>query len=128
MSVLDTSFLIDLLRGKDGAKAILKDLEDSDLFLGSPSLMELWCGAALSNSSVSEKNKIYELLGSLNLLPLDDDSAKDAGEIEAFLIKKGLQIQVENIMIAGIARSKGKKVVSRDSDYSRIPGLKVLKY
>jgi predicted nucleic acid-binding protein len=32
------------------------------------------------------------------------------------------------VMTAGIALSRGETVVTADSDYARIPGLKVLKY
>lgn len=45
-----------------------------------------------STKSETEKAKINELLSSLTVLPLDEKSAKEAGEIEAELMKKGITI------------------------------------
>ncbi len=130
MACLETSFLIDLLRGKREVAALKDQLYESEssLAIAAPSITELWSGALLSNFPDVEKAKITELIQSLEILNLDEESAKEAGEIEAGLLRKGLAIQTEDIMIAGIARVHGEKLVTRDPHYARIPGLRVLKY
>ena len=130
MAVLDTTFLIDLLRGKDNVSQLLEELDttESILAVGAPSAMELWAGAILADASEKEKKKVSQLLDSLQVYALDLASAKEAGDIEAQLIKDGSIIQAEDIMIAGIARMHGEKVVTRDNGYARIPNLRVLKY
>ena len=61
-------------------------------------------------------------------MPSDEKAAKAAGEIEAQLLSKGTMIQREDAMIAGITIANGETLVTRDSDYAKIPGLRVLKY
>lgn len=75
-----------------------------------------------------EKANINELISSLIILPLEEKASKEAAEIEAGLIKKGGQIETEDVMIAAIAKVNGKRLVTRDEHYARIPGLRVLKY
>ena len=129
MACLETTFLIDLLRGKDEVCTLKDELDKTEtLTVAAPSIMEIWSGALLAKLSAAEKAKINALLQSLHVLPLDGESAKEAGDIEAELFQKGLPIETEDVMIAGIARAHGEKVVTRDQHYARIPGLKVLKY
>ncbi len=130
MAVLDTTFLVDLLRGKAAVRDLKEDLDKTEtiLAIAAPSIMELWAGTELSKMPEKEKKKVGELIASLSALPLDEKSAKIAGEIEARLMEKGLPIETEDIMIAGIAIANGDKVVTRDAHYARIEGLSVLKY
>ncbi|MBI2580289.1 PIN domain-containing protein [Candidatus Woesearchaeota archaeon] len=130
MACLETSFLIDLLRGKESVRQLKDELDrtETSLLIAAPSLMELWSGAHFAKASTAEKEKIAALAESFEVLPLDASSAKEAGEIEADLLARGVTIQAEDVMIAGIARLHGQKVVTRDNDYVRIPGLKILKY
>jgi len=130
MACLETTFLIDLLKGKTEAESVKDELEKIEpiLFIPAPALMELWSGANAGNVPDKEKEKIQNLINSLVILPLDEKSAKEAGDIEAELIKKGLPVETEDIMIAGICRANGEKLVTRDAHYARISGLKLLKY
>lgn len=61
-------------------------------------------------------------------MPFTESAAKRAAEIQVFLEQKGQMIQSEDTMIAACALVRGEKVVTRDSGYTRIPGLVVLKY
>jgi predicted nucleic acid-binding protein len=130
MACLDTSFLIDLLRGRQEVHPLKDELDRTEavLAIAAPSIMELWAGAELAKVPGKEKERIAELLTSLTVLPLDEQSAKAAGETEAELLRKGSPIETEDIMTAGIARAHGEKVVTRDAHYTRIIGLRVLKY
>ncbi len=130
MACLETTFLVDLLQGKKDVKELKEEIDRTEnaVSVAAPSVMELWTGTLLSKIPAGEKEKINELLLSLTILPLDEKSAKESGEIEAELIKTGMTIETEDIMIAGIARANGETVVTRDPHYARIRGLKVLKY
>jgi len=130
MACLETTFIIDLLRGNHEAKSVKDELDDTEtrLCIASPSVMELWNGALIAKESASEKKKINDLIESLEVLSLDAQSAKEAAEIQAELNQKGHTIQIHDTMIAAIARMNGEKLVTRDQDYARIPGLKLLKY
>ncbi len=130
MTCLETSFLIDLVRGSQEIVELKNELNRSEarLTIASPSLMELWSGALLRKVSDAQMHRIAELATAFQILPFDAETAKEAGEIEAALIKKGMQIQTEDIMIAAIAMTHGEKLVTRDSDFARIDGLRLLKY
>lgn len=130
MACLDTTFIIDLLRGKEEISPLKDTLSrtESRLAVAAPSVMELWVGAQLVSKSTEEKVKIDELLQSLIILELNEHSAKLAGEIEAGLIRSGQIIDTEDCMIAGIAISNGETLVTRDAHFARIPRLRILKY
>jgi len=128
MVCLETTFLIDILKGDPGVKDIMNSLERNILLPASPSVMELWSGALLADLPEKEKEKIGSLLESLAVLPLDEAAAKGAGEIEVSLLKKGEMIDVEDVMIAAIAITNGEKLVSRDPHYARVKNLRLEKY
>ncbi|MEK6838019.1 MAG: PIN domain-containing protein, partial [Nanoarchaeota archaeon] len=83
MAVLESSFLIDILRNYRSAVSLLDELErkGESMFVAAPSVMELWEGALKSKVSEKEKAKVDELLASMNVLSLDSLSAKRAAEI-----------------------------------------------
>ncbi len=129
MACLETTFLIDLLRGSQEIKDLKEELEKEGLLsVAAPSVMEIWAGAMTANLSQKNKTKINELISSLSVLPLDERSAKEAGEIEAKLLKSGSTIEVEDTMIAAICIVNGEKLVTRDEHYAKILGLKIMKY
>lgn len=130
MVCLETTFLIDLIRGENAAVILKDELEkhESVLSVTAVSVMELWSGASLAKVPVKEYEKINELLESLEVLDLDLESAKESGVIEADLARRGLPIQSTDVMIAGIAKTHHEKLVTRDEHFVRIPGLRVLKY
>jgi len=130
MACLETTFLIDLLRGKPEVNSLKDELDKAktELTVAAPSLMELWSGACLVGLPKKEKEKIDALFQSLAILPLDERSAKEAGEIEAELVKNGKTITIEDVMIAAIAKVHNETLITRDAHYARIPGLKILKY
>ncbi|MBI4439890.1 PIN domain-containing protein [Candidatus Woesearchaeota archaeon] len=130
MAVLDSSFLIDILRNKPSAVDLLDDLErkESVLAVAAPSVMEMWEGALLSSIPDREKKRVEELLTHLTVFPLDEAAAKRSAEVEAGLIRQGQQIGGVDIMVAGIALTRGDTLVSGDAHFARIPGLRVLKY
>jgi predicted nucleic acid-binding protein len=129
VTVLDTSFLIDIFRNEPAAVKHLDHLEQEDLLqITAPTIMELWLGALQSNAPEREKARIEEFLEALLVLSFDMRAAKEAAEIEAALLKKGQMIDIEDTMIAGIARSHGEKIVTRDEHFKRIVGLKIETY
>jgi|SRR3990167_6836201 len=126
MACLETTFLIDLLRGKPEIKEFKDELDKSEtlICIAAPSVMEIWNKI----TRLPQKDRINELISSCVILPLDEKSAKEAADIQTELQKVGAIIDLEDIMIAAIARSNGEKLVTRDEHYAKIKGLKILKY
>ena len=63
------------------------------------------------------------------MLPLDFESAKEAGEIYADKKRRGSPIDPEDAMIAGICRTHGEAILTRNvNHFSGIDGVKVKSY
>src|SRR3989338_5432212 len=63
MTCLETSFLIDLFRGKEKVNKLMDELNkhEEQLTVAAPTIMELWSGALLAIHSEREKAKIIQL-------------------------------------------------------------------
>lgn len=128
--ILETSFLIDFLRNEKDAVTKLRTLVENDEVLGiaAPTIFELWTGLYALDKTETKKNRINSVIKNLILYHLDDESAKVSGKINGELIKKGIKIDPEDCMIAGIAISNNKKILTRDDHFDRIEGLRVENY
>ena len=130
MVCLETSFIIDFLRGKENARIFLKRLgERRDIAtITTPTIMEIISGAELEESK-REKKEILNLLNTLTILPLDESSSILAGEIEAKLAMGGETIPPIDIMIAAIVIENNEVLVTKnEKHFSRINDLKLTSY
>ncbi len=129
--IADTSFVIDIM-AKDPAaigKARQLEREDVTIAVGSPTVFELFAGVALSRKAEEEKSKIMTMLSSLPQLALDFPSAREGGMIYGEKIKMGRAIDPEDAMLAGIAKAKSEKVLTRNiKHFSGIEGVIVETY
>lgn len=130
MVVLETSFIIDILQSAPAALKLLDELQsrESVIYVTSPTVMELWEGTLRSKLSVKEKERVDGLLASVIVLHFDARAAKGAAELRFELSQRGTPVELRDVMIAAVAMANGETVVTRDSDYARIPSLKILKY
>lgn len=126
MVVLDTSFLVDMLRG-DAPKEIVESVRHQS-YVSTISAMELIFGTMKSERN-AEQEDIILFLNSFTMLEFDLESAKEAAKIKHKLFKEGSLIETEDIMIAAIAKANNQSIVTRNSKhFNRIEGLKVLGY
>ena len=128
--ILDTTTIIDILRGNEEILNKIKGLENKNepLMTTSISVFEIWQGNE-DISNIKKRKKIQELLNSLITLNFDVDSAKEAGSIHGMLRKKGRMIDPEDSMIAGIAKVQNEKVLTRNvSHFQRIEGITIESY
>ena len=128
--ILDTTFVIDLIKGRLNAISKLKEFENQNIpyAITSPTIFELWSGLISLEKSEMEKQKIVSLINEQIIYFLDDKSAEEAGKIDGTLIKNGKQIEPEDCMIAGIAMKNKNALVTKDPHFERIAGLKIEKY
>ncbi|MBI1935858.1 PIN domain-containing protein [Candidatus Woesearchaeota archaeon] len=128
--ILDTSFVIDLIKGRPNAVSKLKELEKENVpySITSPTVYELWSGLVSLEKSEKEKQKTTSLISEQIIYFLDDKSAEEAGKIDGKLIKIGKMIEPEDCMIAGIAVTNNQKLLTKDPHFKRIEGLKVELY
>ena len=128
--ILETSFVIDLLQGDKDAASKMQSIIDENISyeIASPTIFELWGGLINLEKPEKERQRIISLIKGIIVYPLDEESAKIAGTIDGQLAKKGLTINTEDSMIAGIAITNNRKVLTRDDHFNRIEELKVENY
>jgi predicted nucleic acid-binding protein len=129
--ILDTSFLIDAMRGKPAAAGKLKELVASrtPLAVATPSLFELFSGVAQSSKPAAELERIHGILHQQMLWPLDAAAAEQAGKVHGALGKEGRPIGSVDALIAGIALEHREPVLTRNTkEFSRVSGLRVESY
>ena len=131
MVCLDTSFIIDLLKGRNDVKDIMNRLERGSeaVSVTSPTIMELVTGTNLSSRISEEKERIIGFLSGLLTLDFDKKSAFIAGDIEADLLKRGERIETEDIMIGAIVKKNNEVLLTGNrKHFERIKDLKIESY
>ena len=119
--ILDTSFIIDLMRSDTEAvlkASELEQLRESKL-LPAPVLYEIVSGFLFSRSR-SESAVFQRLAERFIIVPFDVSAALSAAEIRAELMKTGRVKSHVDTMIAGIALAGGHVLVTRDADFNAI--------
>ncbi len=127
MFCLKTTFLIDLLKGGERAVEVYKKLRDSKIHTTSISAWEIIRGPRLIGKK-EEFEVALEMLENIDVLPFSFNSAKIVSEVENSLKKKGLEMNLVDVLIASIAIEHDLRLVTRDKYFGRIEGLKVLTY
>ena len=128
MRCLDASFVIDLVKGAVSAARKAKTLDDARerLAIPAPALTEVLGGAYFRGGPVLRKT--LELLSGLDVLPVDEGAAEEAGRIGAELLRRGTALPTVDLLIAAVAKSNRRILVTRDDAFSRIPYLAVEAY
>ena len=127
--ILDTTVIIDILREDSKTVDKIKEIQKSTaaILTTSITVFELWQGLEIKDSK--KREKILNVLQSIGLLSFDFNSAKEAGNIYRELRKKGITIDAEDTMIAGIAKIHNETLLTRNvKDFRRIENLKVEGY
>ncbi|MCI4325051.1 MAG: PIN domain-containing protein [Thermoplasmata archaeon] len=128
MASLDSTFLIDLLRGVPAAVDRLERLEKrrEPRCVTPPAATEVMVGAcAFGGSSLRAAE---DLIRSLQWLEFDWESCRLAGRIEADLIARGEPMSAADLFIAAVSLRHGQRLLTRDRGFARVPGLKVETY
>ena len=128
MRCLDSTFLIDLLKGDPAASAKMKEIESlgEPVSLPSPCLTEVLLGAHFKGGALLRDT--LDAVGRLDILEVDAAVAAEAGRLGAELLRRGRSLPTTDLLIAAAARLSGRVLVTRDTDFARIPGLAVEGY
>lgn len=125
MTIVDTCFLIDLMREDPGAVSLAESVDD--LRTTSVSAAEFLYGA-----SVSTHEKVREVSGRFleyfPVLPFDKEAAIVFADIAMQLRKTGSRISSFDELIAAIVIRHNETLVTRDSHFTDIPGLRTTRY
>lgn len=116
--LLDTSFLIDLMNGDEGAIEKAKQLE-TDLTqqrLSSMTLFELYYGVARAVDSEAERQRIEDVLASKPVHPADTAVMRKAGRLAGELQNDGTPVGDGDVIIGATADVVEEPVLTRNVD------------
>lgn len=128
MKILDSCFLIDLLKRRENA---VEKLDGTDIIMTTyVNLYEVIRGLFFRLPSKVVFEKFSDMTKDLRVLPVDENSIIRAAEISANLVKKGQKISDVDCMTAGIALANRVPVIvtNNDKHFSRIDGITVERY
>ena len=122
--LLDTSTLVDFLRGDANTVAAMRAADVGDLATSTIVAEELFAGTALANDSHLELFRVESLLRPLRILPFDEKSVRAAGLLRVMLQKRGTSIGNGDRLIAATAIAHDASVVTSNvREFQRVPGL-----
>jgi len=128
MIVIDTSVLIDALHRKQAALRKILELEETGETLCTTQInvLELYKGVYCPTKSEAGLEKVRKLLDAFVILSIDEDVYDMFGELSSELRRRGEAIGDFDELIASIALANGAVIVSGDTHFRRVPGLKAI--
>lgn len=125
--LLDTNAVIALIARR--SEPLLRRVEASEpgaLAISSIVAHEFYFGAFRSQKVEFNLETLRLLFTDLEILDLDQEDARAAGEIRAELARRGTPIGPYDLLIAGQAMARGLPLVSSNTaEFQRIAGLRL---
>ena len=127
LHALDTNTCIDLLRGKSIlVRDRMRELSPAQIAIPSLVYAELLLGAELSALPSRNRHLIERFTAPLRMLDFDMRAAAAYAVIRAKLMKDGLNIGPNDMIIAATALSNQAILITANvREFSRVPGLLV---
>jgi len=124
--MLDTNTLSELIRNPRGALTErLAAVEPDEVCTSIVVVCDLRFGARRKGSEVLTR-RVEQLLGTLNVLPLDPPADEHYADIRAALEQLGTPTGSHDLFIAAHARSRGLTLVTHNiREFTRVPDLNV---
>jgi tRNA(fMet)-specific endonuclease VapC len=125
--VLDTNIITGILKGNEKVKKRTQEVivEGKEIFINGISYYEIKRGLLAANAT-AQLNRFDLLCKKFGLILLDTQPIFDeAAEIYANLQQKGELIEDADILIASVVKTRDFILVSDDTDFDRIRGLRI---
>jgi predicted nucleic acid-binding protein len=121
--LLDTSFLIDLMNGEEGAVTTARELEANlvQQRLSAMTLFELQYGVARSDRPDAERDRVENVLASKPIHPADTAVMRKAGRLAGQLANDGNAVADGDVIIGATADIVDEPVLTRNvADFERL--------
>ena len=131
MALMDTTFLLDLMRGRERAVDLLERIEDEGaaIAIATTTLAEFTRGLQTTSLPAAEKRRVADVVRGRPILPFDAPAAERAGELDAALWARGEAIDPEDAAVAGIALARDEVLLTRRArEFGRVDGLRLRTY
>lgn len=124
--LLDTNIVIYVLKRRPVEMLGTFNANAGRMAISSITLAELLHGAEKSNRVSDNLTAIEDFCSRLEVLPYGAKAAQHYGAIRAVLEKLGQPIGINDLHIAGHARSEGLVLVTNNvSEFARVPALEI---
>ncbi len=136
MAILDTTFLIDLMKESKAQRAGPATAKLSELLQRAEELRtavftvgELYVGVAKGSQPDKERKAIEECLTLLEIVRFEESTARLFGQLVGQLERQGQVIGDMDALIASVALEQDELLVTRNTaHFQRVPGLRVEGY
>jgi predicted nucleic acid-binding protein len=113
------------LHGQRNARSSAdKFLEEGSIATTILNIFELYTGAYRSRNPAKKNNEIMHLMESIDVIILNQNSAKQAGLVMSRLLEKKVVFRQDDVaidvLIAGIAKATGAVVITKDKDFDKM--------
>src|SRR3989344_8540197 len=114
--LLDTDVLVDFLRNGIDDEGVFQGVKERTIqaCISVITLFELYNGALLSNNPKQKLEDLARLLGSVEVLVFDKSQSYVASKSYAYLVKKGIPLEMRDILIAACAIAHNLKLLTRN--------------
>ncbi|HKZ58382.1 MAG TPA: PIN domain-containing protein [Candidatus Thermoplasmatota archaeon] len=128
MYALDSSFVVDLVKGDEGARAKAVRMEEAGESgsIAAPALSEVMLGAYFAGGE--NLKRALKILETVTVMAVDTGVALEAARIGAELLRRGTPLALPDLLVAAAAKGAGLTVLTRDEGFGRITGLAVETY
>ncbi len=124
--MLDTNIAIYVIKRRPIDALETFNLHAGQMSLSSISLAELLHGAEKSSKPEHNMMQVEDFVARLEVLDYSSKAAAHYGDIRADLERKGTPIGVNDLHIAGHARSEGMTLVTNNMrEFERVEGLRL---
>jgi tRNA(fMet)-specific endonuclease VapC len=124
--LLDTNIVIYVIKRRPLEVLQTFNLHASRMAISVVTLAELLHGAEKSTQPAANLAVVEDFCSRLEVLPYGNKAAQHYGAIRAALERTGQPIGVNDLHIAGHARSEGLVLVTNnEKEFARVPGLQI---
>jgi len=124
--MLDTNIVIYIIKRRPIELLQLFNQHTGQLCISSITLGELMHGVEKSQQADKNLKNVEDFISRLEVLDYDLKAATHYGDIRADLERKGTPIGVNDVHIAGHARSEGLIIVTNNiKEFERVAGLRI---
>ncbi len=122
----DSTFVIDSLAQQPHARRLVPTLLREGLGLSAVSHMELWDGVYGSPDPTRAARELRRFLRRVTIIPFSQRVSLRTAELRREMRRRGLRLdhRMLDILIAGTALAYDLILVTSDTDFDDIPGLK----
>lgn len=130
MILLDTSIFIFLFKEKDKFKSLFEALPNENYAISVISIAEIELGFSLFKS-IKKREQVNEFWNyikncDVTIIPVSTDVVKIYAQIQSVLMGEGKQLSHFDGLIAATAIFYKYKLATKDADFKRIKGLKLV--